>query len=76
MELYIIIWQEYGAEPDWLHVVAKNLTESKADKLVRAHLLKDWDNPSPSFEYFWYTQIKQAEGVGTKNTYSIEVKKK
>lgn len=74
--LYIIVWQEREREPDWLHVVADNLTETRAQKYIQKHLLYIDDNPDVDFEYFWFEAISGAEGVGTKNNYSVEVRKK
>lgn len=74
--LYIVVWQEREREPDWLHVVADNLTETRAKKYIQKHLLYLDDNPDAEFEYFWYEAIDQAEGVGTKNDYHVEVRKK
>lgn len=76
MELYTIVWQERDNEPDFMHVVAKNLTEERARKYVSKYLLDEWDTTNPNYEYFWYTPVQEAVGIGTKNTYSIEVKKK
>ena len=72
-KLYIIVWQERENEPDWLHVVADNLTETRAKRQVNKYLLEEQDNPDPNFEYFWYTPIEKAEGVGEKNSYSVEI---
>lgn len=69
--LYIVVWQEQDREPDWLHVVAKNLTEERAKRYIRKHLAFVEDNPDPVFEYFWHTTVEEAEGVGEKNNYNI-----
>lgn len=74
-QLYIIVWQERDCEPDWLHIVADNLTETRAKKYIQKYMLDVDDNPDVDFEYFWYTTITQAEGVGTKNNYKVEVSK-
>ena len=75
-QLYIIVWQERESEPDWLHVVADNLTETRAQNYIRKHLEFLEDNPDAKFEYFWHTPVPVAEGVGTINNYSVEVTKK
>lgn len=72
-QLYIIVWQEREREPDWLHVVADNLTETRAKKYIRKHLEFVEDNPDAEFEFFWYTTVEEAEGVGTKNNYNVGV---
>jgi hypothetical protein len=71
--LYLIVWQERDREPDWLHVVADNLTETRARKYIAKHLLFVDDNPDAEFEYFWFERIEVAEGVGTKNNYNVIV---
>lgn len=73
--LYVVVWQEREQEPDWLHVVADNLTETRAKKYIQKHLLYIDDNPDVDFEYFWFEAINEAEGVGTKNNYKVEVSK-
>ena len=75
-QLYIIVWQEREREPDWLHVVADNLTETRAQKYTKKHLQYIDDNPDPDFEYFWFCAITEAKGVGTINSYNVEVTKK
>lgn len=75
MNLYMIIWQEYQAEPDWLFIVAKNLTEERAKRYVKKQLLEDWDNAEPRFEYFWYDSVSRAQGIGTKAIYKITLEK-
>lgn len=75
-QLYMIVWQEREREPDYLHVVADNLTETRAKKYIQKHLLFLDDNPDAEFDYFWHEPISIAEGVGTKNNYNIEVSKK
>lgn len=75
-QLYIIVWQEREREPDWLHVVAgDNLTEERARNYVRKYLKEYEDVTDPDFEYFWHTSVTEANGVGTKNKYSVEVSK-
>jgi hypothetical protein len=75
MNLYIIVWQEEEGEPDWCHVVAKNLTEPRAKKYVKKYLADEWDNPDPTFTYFWHTPISTAEGISSKNRYNIALGK-
>jgi hypothetical protein len=75
-KLYAIVWQEMDREPDWLHVVADNLTDTRARKFVRTYLKEVDDNADVDFEYFWYTTVDQADGVGNKNVYSVSVEKK
>lgn len=74
-QLYLIVWQEHDQEPDWLHVVAKNLTEARAKKYIAKYLEFIDENVDPSYEYFWYTDVPTAEGVGTKDNYNIIVAK-
>lgn len=74
--LYVIVWQEREREPDWLHVVADNLTETRAQKYVKKHLQHIDDNPDAEFEYFWFEAITEAEGVGTINNYDVIVARK
>lgn len=69
--LYIIVWQEREREPDWLHVVADNLTETRARKIVQKFLKEEDDNADAEFEYFWHTTVTYAKGVGNKNEYDI-----
>ena len=70
-QLYIIVWQERESEPDWLHVVADNLTETRAQKYIRKHLEFVEDNPDADFEYFWFEAINEAKAIGTKNNYNV-----
>lgn len=74
-QLYIIAWQEREREPDWLHLVANNLTEARAQRYIKKYLLEMDDNPDAEFEYFWYEPVQQADGVGNKNKYIVRLDK-
>ncbi len=74
-QLYLIVWQEEDGEPDWLHIVAKNLTEARAQRYVKKHLHEMDDNPDATFLYFWYEPIQQANGIGTKNSYIVRMER-